>query len=138
MASQHAVEQMSNDQILATFHTSEEPDQRGFDEAMEARVFAYQLVRSRGRFAHYRALYGAFISAGRPFMIENLDETSKNGEVPAKLVFSDEAPGPEVVDDPMLMVWTERELLEALEEERAIQDFYVHLLEELSPELTRA
>jgi hypothetical protein len=55
--------------------------------------------------------------------------------VPAKLVFGDAAPGPGVEADPLLRVWTERTLLEALTEERAVQDFFAALLDELAPRL---
>jgi hypothetical protein len=130
-----SVEQMSDSEILAAFGMGEGMAGRGFDTATQARVFADELIRSRGRFAQYRALYAAFIEAGQPYMVENLDEIGDGAAVPAKLVFSGGPPGPEVDADPMLMVWTERTLLEALVEERAIQDFFISLLDELEPEL---
>jgi hypothetical protein len=36
-----------------------------------------------------------------------------------------------VAANPLLVVWTERMLLEALSDERAIQDFFADLLDEL-------
>lgn len=132
---QQSVEQMSDSEILTAFGMGEGMAGRGFDTATQARVFADELIRSRGRFAQYRALYAAFIAAGQPYMIENLDEVGDGAAVPAKLAFSDQPPEPEVEADPMLMVWTERLLLEALAEERAIQDFFANLLDELEPVL---
>lgn len=132
---QQSVEQMSDAEILERFGMTPGRAGRGFDAATQARVFADELVRSRGRFAHYRTLYAAFVNANKPFMIENLDEIGDGAAVPAKLVFTDEPPAPEVEADPMLMVWTERLLLEALTEERSIQDFFTRLLDELIPEL---
>jgi hypothetical protein len=130
-----SVEQMSDSEILATFGMGEGMAERGFDTATQARVFADELIRSRGRFAQDRTLYAAFIAAGQPYMIENLDEVGDGAAVPAKLVFSNEPPGPEVDANPMLMVWTERMLLEALAEERAMQDFFISVLDELELEL---
>lgn len=129
------VEQMADEEILRSLGMTDDPDGRGFDDETQARVFADELIRSRGRFAQYRALYAAYLGADRPFMIENLDEIGDGKAIPAKLVFSDEPPGAEVEADPTLMVWTERSLLEALTEERAIQDFFANLLDELIPEL---
>lgn len=132
---QQSVEQLSDSEILTAFGMSEGLAGRGFDTATQARVFADELIRSRGRFAQYRTLYAAFIEAGQPYLIENLDEVGDGTAVPAKLVFAAEPPDQEVEADPMLMVWTERTLLEALAEERAIQDFFANLLDELEPEL---
>jgi hypothetical protein len=81
-------------------------------------------------------LYTAFIDGGVPFMIENLNEDSDSDASPAKLVFVAEAPGPEVGANPLTVVWTERSLLEALAEERAIQVFFAELLDELAPAVT--
>jgi hypothetical protein len=121
--------------ILATFGMTGEDGGRGFDAATQARVFADGLIRSRGRFAHHRALYAAFVGGGSHFMIENLDEDGDGGAVPAKLVFVDAAPAPELGADPLTVVWTERTLLDALTEERSIQDFFADLLDELAPVL---
>jgi hypothetical protein len=136
METQQPVEQMSNAEILTTFGMTEGLAGRGFDAATQARVFADELIRSRGRFAHYRALYAAFVNAGKPYMIENLDEVGDGAAVPAKLVFADEPPADDIEADPTLMVWSERLLLEALVEERAVQDFFANLLDELIPELS--
>ena len=51
---------------------------------------------------------------------------------PAKLVFVDHEPGPEVADNPLMVVWTERLLLDALTHERSVQDFFADLLDELA------
>src|SRR5215210_7054596 len=85
------VESMTDDEVLATFGTSEDPEQRGFDEVTHTRVIAAELVRARNRLAYYRTLYAAFIETGKPFMIENLDDSASNGTIPAKLVFTDAA-----------------------------------------------
>jgi hypothetical protein len=119
--------------ILSTFGMSAGEVGRNFDAATQCRVFADGLVRSRGRFTRYRALYAAFIDGGSAFMVENLSGESDRGIIPAELVFVDEAPAPEVAADPLNVVWTERALLEALAEERAIQDFFAGLLDELAP-----
>jgi hypothetical protein len=130
------VERMTDEQVLATFGTAEDPAGRGFDNATYARVLAYELVRSRQRLAHYRTLYAAFIDGGAEYMIENLDESLDGDAVPVKLVFAD-APdqvqglenGAEVV------VWTEPELLAELTAERAVHDFLTGLLDEIEPAL---
>lgn len=131
------VESMTNEEVLATFGTSEDPARRGFDEATQTRVFAHELVRARNRLAHYRTLYASFIEAGKPYMIENLDDDgTDNGRVPAKLVFSDDAGHVlELEDRPDVMVWTEPMLLDALVHERAIHDSFTELLDELEPAL---
>ena len=118
--------------ILSTFGMSAGEAGRGFDSATESRVYADGLIRSRGRFAQHRALYAAFVEGGSLYMIENLDEAANGQERPAKLIFTDDEPGAEVATDPSLMVWTERMLLEALTDERAIQDFFADLLDELA------
>src|SRR3712207_4282127 len=126
-------EQMADAEILASLGMAPGDAGRGFDAATQARVFADGLVRSRGRFAHHRALYAAFVGAGKPYMIENLDDEGDGRAVPAKLVFADDPPGPEVEASPLAVVWTERTLLAALAEERAIQDYFAGLLDELAP-----
>ena len=127
------VEQMSDEQVLAAFGTAEESTARGYDEATEARVLARELVRARHRLAFYRTLYGTFVEVGKPYMIENLDET-QNGEgaVPAKLVFSDDAAHVAGLEETgNVVVWTEPDLLQSLTQERAILDFFTDLLDEL-------
>jgi hypothetical protein len=128
-------EQMTDAEIQAIVGMTATGNGRGFDAATQARVFANELIRSRGRFAHHRALYAAFVGAGKPYMVENLDERRNGEAVPAKLIFADETPGPEVSENSMLTVWTERSLLESLTEERAVQDFFAGLLDELAPQL---
>ncbi len=128
-------EQMTDAQIQASVGLT--AGERGFEAATQARVFANELMRARGRFAHHRTLYAAFVEAGTPYMVENLDDVGDGRAVPAKLIFADEAPGPEVSANPMLTVWTERALLAALSEERAVQDFFAGLLDELAPQLGR-
>lgn len=135
MQVQQPFEQLTDVELLAAFGMEAGEPGRGFDTATQARVFADGLIRSRGRFAQYRALYAAFIQAGRPFMIENLDEEGDGQAVPAKLLFADEPPGDEIEENPLAMIWSERTLLEALTEERAIQDFFAELLDELAPTL---
>jgi hypothetical protein len=128
------VELMTDEQILSKFGTSEDPATRGFDEATYARVLAYELVRARDRLAFYRTLYATFIAEGKPYMVENLDESEDGDAVPAKLVFSedpDHVGGLEESGD--VVVWTEPALLEALERERGVHDFFAELLEELEP-----
>ena len=128
-------EQLSDGEILASLGMTAGEAGRAFDAATQARVYADGLIRSRGRFANYRALYAAFIDAGTPYMVENLDEAGDGAAVPAKLLFADEAPAPDVTENPFARVWTERTLLEVLSEERAIQDFFAELLDELAPSL---
>jgi len=135
MASQRSFEQMADEEIRSAVGLAAGTDGSGLDAATQARVFATELIRARGRFAHHRALYAAFVGAGKPSMVENLDEEGDGRAVPAKLVFVDDAPGPGVEADPLLRVWTERTLLEALTEERAVQDFFAALLDELAPRL---
>ncbi len=100
---------------------------------------AHELVRARGRVALYRTLYAAFVDAGKPFLIENLDEARDGEAVPAKLVFSDDPDhvrGLEGRAD--VVVWTEPQLLDALTRERTVQDFFTDLLDELEPALRGA
>ena len=133
------VEAMSDEEVLATFGTAEDPDRRGFDEITHTRVMAYELVRARHRLAHFRALYAAFLEAGKPFMIENLNEEAADGRVPAKLVFTDDADHlREVAERPEVEIWTEPGLLDALAQERAIHDFFTALLNELEPAVMKS
>ncbi len=122
----------SDAEIRSTFGMSAGEAGRGFDAATQSRVYADELIRSRGRYAHYRTLYAAFVGGESRFMLENLDETGDGVGTPAKLAFADVEPGPEVAANPLIMVWTERALLEALTEERAMQDFFADLLDELA------
>ena len=136
MDTQQQVERMSDEQVLATFGTAEEPARRGFDDATYARVLAYELVRSRQRLAYYRTLYAAFMEQGAAYMIENLDESQDGDAVPVKLVFADdphELPG--LGDGPEVVVWSEPALLNELTEERAVHDYLTGLLDELEPAL---
>ena len=130
------VERMTDDEVLATFGTSEEFAHRGFDEATEARVLAYEMVRARGRLTYYRTLYAAFLEAGKPYMIENLDESQDGSTVPVKLVFSEDPDHVRGLEDSAdVVVWTEPELLAALTQERTIHDFFTELLDEFEPKL---
>jgi hypothetical protein len=122
----------SDANILSIFGMSAGEVGRGFDIATQSRVYADGLIRSRGRFAHLRTLYAAFVGGESLFMIENLDEAADVEGTPAKLAFADEEPGLEVAANPLIMVWTERALLEVLTEERAMQDFFADLLDELA------
>jgi hypothetical protein len=118
--------------ILSTFGMGAGAAERGFDTLTQSRVYADGLVRARGRFAHYRTLYVAFVEGDSQFMIENLEDSSNGQDRPAKLIFTDQEPGPETAANPQIVVWTERTLLEALTDERAIQDFFADLLDELA------
>jgi hypothetical protein len=132
------VESMADAEVLATFGTSEDPERRGFDEASHTRVLAYELVRARNRLEYYRTLYDSFIGAGKPFMVENLDDGDGaiDGGVPVKLVFSERADHVQEIEDrPDVVIWTEPMLLDALTRERAILDFFTELLDELEPAL---
>lgn len=134
MDTRQSVEQLSDEQVLTTFGTTEDPATRGFDEETYARVLAHELVRSRQRLGYYRTLYAAFMEAGKPFMVENLDDAGDGQAVPAKLVFSDDplhVMGLEETAD--VVVWTEPELLGELVKERAILDFLSGVLDELEP-----
>jgi hypothetical protein len=113
------VESMTDDEVLATFGTSEDPEHQGFDEITHTRVIAAELVRARNRLAYYRTLYAAFI-----------------GAIPAKLVFTDVADHVLAIgDQPEVVIWTEPVLLDALAQERAVHDFFTALLDELEPAL---
>jgi hypothetical protein len=134
MSTRPSVETMSDAQTLAAFGTGADAATRGFDAATHTRVMAAELVRARERLAHYRALYAAFLEAGEPVMIENLDEAGEAGAVPAKLVFTDDPTsaqaGPAAAD---IVVWTEPALLEVLTRERVVADFFTKVLDELDP-----
>ncbi|MEA2583828.1 MAG: hypothetical protein QOF33_1913 [Thermomicrobiales bacterium] len=134
----NGVEQLTDEQLLETFGTSEAPEDRGFDEATEARVIAHELVRARGRLAFYRALYSSFIDVGKPIVIENLNDQDADDHVPAKLVFADDLSEIEQVGETDgIAVWTEPDLLIALSHERAIVDYFTELLDELAPAVQR-
>ena len=130
------VEQMRDEQVLARFGTAQDPAGRGFDEATYARVLAYELVRSRQRLTHYRTLYSSFIGEGKLYMVENLDEIGDGDGIPAKLVFSDDPSHVRGLEESApVVVWTEPDLLEELAKERAVQDYFTDLLDELEPAL---
>lgn len=124
---------MSDATVLATFGTAADTESRGFDEATHTRVMATEMVRARQRLAYYRTLYAAFLEAGEPVMIENLDEVADEGAVPAKLVFTDTIPVGGGAESANVTVWTEATLLEALVRERTIADYFMALLDELEP-----
>jgi hypothetical protein len=125
MGTQQPVESMIDSEVLATFDTAEDPARRGFDEVTHTRVMAYELVRTRNRLSYYRALYAAFLEAGKPYMIENLDDDASDGGIPAKLVFTDDVGHVREIEEP--------ELLGALVQERAVLDYFTELLDELEP-----
>jgi hypothetical protein len=130
------VESMTDDEVLRTFGTAEEPKRRGFDEATHTRVLAYELVRARNRLQYYRTLYASFVDAGQPFMVENLDENGSGVGIPAKLIFSDDAGHVlDIEERSDVMIWNEPALLDALAHERAVHDFLTQLLDELEPAL---
>ena len=133
METRSSVKGMSDAEALAAFETSADAETRGFDEATHTRVMATEMVRARQRLAHYRTLYAAYLEAGEPVMIENLDETADAGTVPAKLVFTDTMPAGGSAEAANVTVWTEATLLEALMRERAISDYFTALLDELEP-----
>jgi hypothetical protein len=131
METRPSVQGMSDAEALAAFATSADVATRGFDEATHTRVMATEMVRARQRLAHYRTLYAAFLEAGEPVMIENLDEVAGAGAVPAKLVFTDTIPVEGGAESANVTVWTEVSLLEALRRERTIADYFTALLDEL-------
>jgi hypothetical protein len=100
-----------------------------------ARVMAFELIRARHRMNLYRTLYGSFLGGGTRFMIENLDEDDEHLEaVPAKLVFTDDpeqALALEAEGD--VNIWSELELLEALNHAASIQQYFADVLDELAP-----
>jgi hypothetical protein len=125
---------MSDAQALAAFGSGPDSATRGFDAATHTRVMAAELVRARERLAYYRTLYAAFLEAGEPLMIENLDEAGRAGAVPAKLVFTDDATAVQAsAPSADVVVWNEAALLEALTRERIIADFFTKVLDELEP-----
>lgn len=128
-----SVKGMSDAEALAAFETGADAETRGFDDATHTRVMATEMVRARQRLAHYRTLYAAFLEAGEPVMIENLDEDAQAGAVPAKLVFTDTIPVWDGAEAAHVTVWTEATLLEALLRERTIADYFTALLDELDP-----
>jgi hypothetical protein len=124
---------MSDAEALAAFETGADVATRGFDETTHTRVMAAEMVRARQRLAHYRTLYAAFLEAGEPVMIENLDEADGMGAIPAKLVFTDTIAAGDIAEAANVAVWTEVTLLEALVRERTIADFFTAVLDELEP-----
>ncbi len=133
METRPSVQSMSDATVLATFGTTADTETRGFDEATHTRVMASEMVRARQRLAYYRTLYAAFLEAGEPVMIENLDENADDGAIPAKLVFTDTIPLGAEAEAANVTVWTEVSLLEALVRERTIADYFMALLDELEP-----
>ncbi len=133
METRPSVEGMSDAEALAAFATGTDAATRGFDATTHTRVMAAEMVRARQRLAHYRTLYAAFLQAGEPVMIENLDETEASGTVPAKLVFTDTIPTGDLAEGASVAVWTEGTLLDALVRERTIADFFIAVLDELEP-----
>ncbi len=128
------VEFMSDDDVLSTFGAA---GANGVvDPAVYARVMATELIRARQRVNLYRTLYASFLEAGKPFMVENLDD-EPDGEIddiPVKLVFSDDPDHVRGLEEAgNVNVWSEPELLEALTQERAVQQFFTDLLQELEP-----
>ena len=125
---------MSDATVLAAFATGADSATRGFDEATHTRVMATEMVRARQRLAHYRTLYAAFLEAGEPMMIENLDEVADAGANPAKLVFTDTIPVGGNAEAANVTVWTEATLLDSLARERTIADFFIAVLDEVEPQ----
>jgi len=131
---QQVIEEMTDAEVLAAFETSEDPQTRGFDEAMLTRVLASELVRARNRVAHYRTLLTSFLAEGKRYMIENIGEDLVEDGIPVKLVFTDDAEHAQsLIGDDEVVVWTEVDLLDALKQERVIQDFFSDTLEEMVP-----
>jgi hypothetical protein len=84
-------------------------------------------------------LYQAFVEGGMRYMIENLDEGDGTDGVPAKLIFNDEPADIVGLDrDPRIIVWTERTLLQALVNERAIVDYFAGVLDEFQVLMRRS
>lgn len=130
------VEFMSDDDLLAAFGAAGGDGGADVDPATYARVMAHELVRARNRVNLYRTLYASFLEAGKPFMVENLDEEA-DGEIdgiPVKLVFSDDPDHVRGLEEAgNVNVWSEPELLDALTQERAVQQYFTDLLQELEP-----
>ncbi len=134
MDTQQSVESLSDEQVLASFGMTADTAGWGFDEATQARVFAFELVRARNRVNHYRALYATFLEAGKPYMVENLDDMGDGTGLPAKLIFTDDfAHVAELEASGEVEIWTELELLRVLTQERTVQEFFTDLLDELLP-----
>jgi hypothetical protein len=130
---------MRNDEVLALFATALDLPNRGFDSTTQARIWAFEFVTARGRQAHYRTLYQAFVEGGMRYMIENLDERDGTERVPAKLIFADEPADIAGVDqDPRMIVWTERTLLQELVNERALVDYFAGVLDEFQVLMRRS
>lgn len=130
------VEFMSDDDVLSAFGVVGIDDDAMVEPAIYARVMALELVRARNRVNLYRTLYASFLEAGKPFMVENLDEEidGEIGGIPVKLVFSDDPDHVRGLEESgNVNVWSEPELLEALTQERAVQQFFTDLLQELEP-----
>jgi hypothetical protein len=126
---------MRDAEILAAVGAGPDPASQGFDPATEARVWAAALVRARARLGYYQTLYAALVDAGRPYLIENLDETT--GTRPAKLVFSaDPADFRAAATRSDINVWSEATLLDQLVKERALLDFFTGVLDEFLPAVT--
>ena len=127
-----SVEQLTDDEVLATFGTAEDPQARGFDEETQLRVLAHELVKARGRLAYYRTLYASFVPEGKRYMIENLADDREDVERPVKLAFTDDDDqARELEADDAVMVWTEPELLDALRQELMLHDYFTDLLDEM-------
>ena len=133
MDKRRSVTVMSDSEVLAAFEMGTDAESRGFDEATHTRVMVTEMVRARQRLSHYRTLYAAFLEAGEPVMIENLDENAATGTVPAKLVFTDTIPVEGGAEGANVTVWTEAPLLEALSREHTIADYFTALLDEREP-----
>lgn len=136
MDDSQVVEFMSDDDVLAAFGAAGADGGGSVDPKIYARVMAHELVRARHRVNLYRTLYGSFLEAGKPFMVENLDEEA-DGEIdgiPVKLVFSDDPDHVRGLEEAgNVNVWSEPELLDALTQERAVQQYFTDLLQELEP-----
>ena len=128
------VEFMSDGEVLSTFGAAGADGDSTVDSAIYAQVMATELVRARNRVNLYRTLYASFLEAGKPFMVENLDD-EPDGEIdgiPVKLVFSDDPDHVRGLEEAgNVNVWSEPELLEALTQERAVQQYFTDLLQEL-------
>ncbi len=134
MDTEQSVETLSDEQVLAAFGMATDPAAWGFDATTQARVLAFELVRARNRVDHYRALYATFLEAGKPYMVENLDDAGDGAGLPAKLVFTDDVDHvAELEANGAVEIWTELELLRALTQERTVQEFFTDLLDELLP-----
>jgi hypothetical protein len=137
MGMEQTIEAMSDEEIMTAFETSVDPETRGFDEVTLTRVLASELVRARNRVAHYRTLLNSFLAEGKRFMIENVAEDLVEDGVPVKLVFTDDYEHVQALaESDEVVIWTEVDLLDALKQERVIQDFFCDTLEEMVPIVT--